>query len=71
VIVCHHADGTICAEFVDWQDWREHVGPIIAERIACDPPRAAASLLIGTRMETGQDMGAGVASEMFPQHQKK
>jgi hypothetical protein len=44
VVTCFHADSTICAEFADMQDWRDHVGPIIADRIGCDPERAAAAL---------------------------
>lgn len=30
--------------FEDWQAWREHVAPIVAARIACDPKRALAAL---------------------------
>jgi hypothetical protein len=31
----------ICA---DWQAWREHVSPLIADRIGCDPAKAIAAL---------------------------
>jgi hypothetical protein len=30
--------------FYDWPTWAEHVAPLIAERIACDPQRAADAL---------------------------
>lgn len=59
--------------FADWSEWREHVAPIIADRIACDPARAIAALrgsLNRSFMESGQDMGASFAKEFFPQHQK-
>jgi hypothetical protein len=32
-IVCHSASGGSLACFGDWQEWREHVAPLIAERL--------------------------------------
>lgn len=47
-IRCMHIGGEACCELPDWQSWREHVGPILADRIGCDPVRAAAALLTYT-----------------------
>ena len=43
-IGCAGPSTGLCDEFEDWQDWREHVSELIAERIACDPVRAAQAL---------------------------
>lgn len=42
-IGCHH-EGLGLYGCHDWADWREHVAPIIADRIACDPQRAIDAL---------------------------
>lgn len=41
---CYHPETGNAESFDEWIDWREHVGPIIAKRIACDPQRAIAAL---------------------------
>jgi hypothetical protein len=45
-IECWSQDGTHdCGRwFQDQQEWREHVAPLIARRIGCDPSRAIAAL---------------------------
>jgi hypothetical protein len=69
---CYHGPGQPGEWFTDWQDWREHVAPLIAERLETagaqrkphgpyEHPRA---------WETGHDMGVSAASEFFPQYRK-
>jgi hypothetical protein len=43
-VICWHIDGTVCCECIDYTDWRHHVAPEIADRIGCDPARAAKAL---------------------------
>jgi hypothetical protein len=62
-IHCSHIDSN-CGDFVDWQDWREHVSPLIAARIACDPARAVAAL---ASHRTERNLGSGHARS-YPQH---
>jgi hypothetical protein len=59
-----------------WEsDWRDHVAEEVSRRINA----AAADLRVTERLdasgfqqwESGQDMGCNVASEFFPQHQKR
>ncbi len=36
--------GAHYVDYDDWLEWAEHVAPLIADRIACDPQRAIAAL---------------------------
>lgn len=62
---CEDYEGFTHGSWGDYQDWLEHVAPLIAVHIQnayqAEPRRF-------TEMETGHDMGASFASEMFPQH---
>lgn len=40
-VVCDHGN---YAEFDDWQAWREHIAPLIADRLASDPRPAVKAL---------------------------
>lgn len=44
IVYCYHPSADAFEEFPDWQAWREHVGDLIADRIACDPARAITAL---------------------------
>lgn len=43
-ISCYHPSTGNAESFEDWEAWREHVGPYVASRVACDPQRAIAAL---------------------------
>jgi hypothetical protein len=44
LIRCDELDGSLGPVFPDRHEWREHVAPLIAARIACDPERAIEAL---------------------------
>lgn len=52
--------------FDDWQEWREHVAPLIAERL----DTAWRAKQHRGAIETGLDMGASIAASFFPQHSR-
>lgn len=43
-IYCEHGGMIADEDYQDQQEWREHVAPLIAQRIGCDPPRAIQAL---------------------------
>jgi hypothetical protein len=36
-VFCNNITGQYCHEYADWQAWREHIAPLIAEALAPQP----------------------------------
>lgn len=66
-LVCSDIAGNEHAAFHFDHEWRQHVAPLIAERIetVCLADQSRRNV------ESGLDIGASAAAEMFPQHTRK
>lgn len=62
-VECDHRLGG-ADPFEDWQEWREHVAPLIAEHL----DTAWRAKQSRQHIETGHDMGVSIACETFPQY---